>query len=149
MKKKEILYAVENDLGNERECETKKELLEEIKDEMLGTNFKIYKVTIIRELVKTIDKKKPRPCYGGWGKGHTIPDGDFKNEVPFTFCKRCGYLMKLIYKNFTEPNYVLATPRVHKNDKLICKKCGERFHPKKSLHTYLCHIGNCNVRKRK
>lgn len=144
MKLKEIKYAVTSNVGSEEKFDSKHESLQAINDSMLGSSFKIYKVVITRTLVKTVNKKRPRPCYGGWRLGHSVPESDLKNESKFTFCNRCGYLLKLVYRNFTDGSYILAKPLIHKNDEnLVCKKCGSKFNIKRNTWGYLAHIGNC------
>lgn len=120
MKLKEIRYTVDGDRVNNQEFDSKSELLSYVNDEALGKKFNIYKVTITRELIKKINKKRPRPCYGGWMKGHRTgfeynkpKDDDYPTRL---YCKSCGYLMKKIYRNYTDPSYVLVRPLVHKDD---------------------------------
>lgn len=122
MKRKEIQWGFTSDRNPtiHETFDTKKEMLDEINDVALGKKFSIYKITIKKELIKTINKKRPRPCYGGWRKGHST---GFEYKPPekgvypqSVFCKSCGYRLKLIYRDITEPAYILDKPLVHKDD---------------------------------
>jgi len=95
---------------------TKKEALEHISDGAMGKHFIIYKTTVTRKVVKVINVKRPRPCYGGWGKGHHVYPEDIEKEKPFIFCKGCGYKLKLVTRDFNL-TYILAKPLEHKEDK--------------------------------
>jgi len=95
---------------------TKKEALEYINEDAMGKHFALYKTTVKRVLIKTINLKRPRPCHGGWYSGHRVSEEDKENENRRPFCTSCGYQLRLIHRNF-DASYITDKPLVHKDDK--------------------------------
>ena len=101
--------------GIDDEFTSKKDALDFINNEAMGKHFIVYKTTINRQIIKNINLKRPRPCYGGWHKGHHVSQEDRDKEIKNPFCGGCGYKLKRIYVNF-EVNYILARPLEHIED---------------------------------
>jgi len=118
MKKMTIEWEVIVDKFHDFQYTDKKQMMDDIKTKLLGKKFEIIRMTINREIIRVIDKKRPRPCYGGWSQGHSTEfDWDKTREkTKFTWCSRCGYKLKLVERNFIQ-RFILVKPLIHKDDK--------------------------------
>jgi len=95
---------------------SKKEALEYINNKAMGKHFVLYKTTIQRKEIKTINLKRPRPCHGGWYSGHRVSEEDEKNETKNPFCTDCGYKLRRISRFAEADRLVTVKPLVHRED---------------------------------